>query len=246
MQVHDQLHAADLTFGEQYLQVRKAEKRLYSDAIVRMLPFIDASHLHAAEWQQRSRSAGRLLSYLSRKPSGRVLEIGCGNGWLANLMAATTLHTVIGSDINTLELDQARRLFKNKLLEFVHSEGSEKLPEEQPFDFIVFAASIQYFSSLSTILNSSLERLNPSGELHILDTRFYKASAIPEARERTRLYYQSLGFPHMMSNYFHHSVEALHSYQPRFLFNPATLVNRLKGTQHEFPWIRIRKTKQPH
>jgi protein-L-isoaspartate O-methyltransferase len=233
------------SFEEQYLAIRRAEQRVYSDPLVRMLPVIEPFHPHFAEWQQRSRSAIRISTYLSEKANtGRILEIGCGNGWLANLIATRTHHQVIATDINSPELEQAMRVFHRNNLEFVIADGCEPIPGEQPYDYILFAASIQYFSSLSSIINSCMERLNPSGELHIMDTRFYKANAVAEARERTRIYYQSLGYPQMLSNYFHHSLEELRAYHPDFLLNPSAFINRLTGAQHEFPWIRIRKSKQ--
>ena len=233
-------------FAEQYLLVRMAEQRVYPDAIVRALPAIDSAHPHAHEWQQRARSAERLKKYLTRKPIGRVLEVGCGNGWLAHFIASHTGHHVIATDIQTHELEQAGRLFRKENLQFIHSDGSEKIGEEEPFTYIVFAASLQYFPSLANILDKSLDRLEAGGEIHIIDTRFYHSPAIPEARERTRRYYQALGYPGMMRNYFHHSLEELRRYHPDFLFNPSSLINRFTGAQHEFPWIRINKAKQPH
>ncbi len=244
MQEHNIPFRQELSFEEQYLRARKAEQRVYSDDIVRTLPDCDPGHPHTSEWEQRSRSAGRLIKYLQTKPTGRVLETGCGNGWLSNLIASNTPHTVIAADINSFELEQGKRLFQRKNLKFIFADGSDIIPGEQSFDYIVFAASIQYFPSLSTILKISLDRLNPYGEIHIIDTRFYKTAEIAEARERTRLYYLSIGCPRMTSNYFHHSWGELKPFRPKLLFNPFSIINRLTGSPHEFPWVRISKSRQ--
>jgi protein-L-isoaspartate O-methyltransferase len=232
------------SFEEQYLPVRNAEQRLYSDEVVRMLPACAVDHPHAAEWLHRSRSAFRLIQYLQTNQPGRILETGCGNGWLANLIATSTTHTIVATDINQFELEQAKRLFHQKNLQFICADGNEAIPGLELFDHIVFAASIQYFSSLSSILNRSLERLTRHGEIHILDTRFYKSYEVAEARERTRRYYLSLGYPQMISNYFHHTREALQPFRPEFLFNPFSIISRLTRSANEFPWIRIRKSRQ--
>ena len=244
MQEHNIPIRPELSFEEQYLHARNAEQRIYTDEVVRTLPGCAHGHPHAAEWQQRSLSAGRLTKYLQTKPAGKVLEKGCGNGWLSHLVATLTPHTVIGTDINRLELEQGKRLFKRKNLDFLLSDGNEQIVEEQSFDYIFFASSIQYFPSLSNVLKISLDQLKPQGEIHILDTRFYKASEIAEARERTRLYYLSIGYPRMISNYFHHSWKELQPFRPKLLFNPFSIINRLAGSAHEFPWIRISKSRQ--
>ena len=234
------------SFEEEYLQVRSLEQRLYPDEVVRTLPAITPDHPHVSEWLLRSRSSSRLTKYLLSKSPGKILEIGCGNGWLSNLIATLTEHSIVATDINTFELEQGMRLFKRNNLEFRIANGIEMIPGEIEFDYILFAAAIQYFPSLPSILNACLSRLSSQGEIHIVDTRFYKATEVAEARERTRRYYQSIGYPRMISNYFHHSTEELKNFRADFLYHPDSFVNRLTGSTKGFPWIRISKSKQKH
>ena len=87
-----------------YLRVREKEGRLYSNDVVAQLPFVSDGHPLANEWRARSTSASRLTRCLSRqaKPLA-ILELGCGNGWLSNLLSKSG-HRVIGVDQNLYEL----------------------------------------------------------------------------------------------------------------------------------------------
>ena len=96
---------------ELYLNVREKEGRLYPDEIVARLPFMPSGHPLVTEWRARSASARRLVRYLnSLQKSLFILDLGCGNGWLSNLLADTR-HIVIGLDQNPYELKQAARVF---------------------------------------------------------------------------------------------------------------------------------------
>src|SRR4051812_8440768 len=75
-------------FVRQYIDTRKKEQRLFADEHVRHLPNVPASHLLFKEWQVRKLSAKKLGDYLRKKKTRlKILEVGCGNGWLAAAMA---------------------------------------------------------------------------------------------------------------------------------------------------------------
>src|SRR5882757_2465665 len=75
------------------------------------------------------------------------------------------------------------------------------------FDCIVFAASIQYFPSLKKALYKTLSCLKPGGEIHVLDTPFYKPENLERAKRQTLAYYTSFGYPEMADYYFHHCID---------------------------------------
>ena len=102
-------------------------------------------------------------------------------------------------------------------------------------------ASIQYFPVLTDILGTALRYLKAGGELHIIDAHLYSPARVSAAKERSRAYYAALGVPEMAGYYFHHSIDALLPFGPTFLFNPFSLVNRLMGKGHCFPWVLIRR-----
>lgn len=231
----------DALFEKKYIITRSLENRLYSDEEVMKLPQIAAHHTHYKEWQTRRRSARRLIRYLKgKKRPLEVLEIGCGNGWLCHHIAEIPDTQVIGLDINFTELQQAARVFNDDPnLTFIHGDLRSPGLGGQQFDIILFAATVEYFPSLKKIIHKSLMYLKPEGEVHIMDTRFYRQGEIPAARMRTLAYYTSLGYPEMADYYFHHSSRDLRSFHHVLLYNPRSLAARLLGGRADLPWIRI-------
>lgn len=237
-------HTVSTAFEQEYIAVRSKEARVYTDEVLAELPDISPQHALYQEWQVRKQSAARLVNYFHRSPCSSILEIGCGNGWLCNLLSRLEQTTVIGTDINLTELQQAARVFKRNNLFFVYDVFNDAFMPGRQFDAIVFAASIQYFPSLDDILAIALRKLTARGTVHILDTFFYRsATEQVAAAERTNAYYSELGFPDMSERYFHHSLQDLQPYPYQILYNPRALVNKLKKTHNPFPWIVIEKQK---
>src|SRR3954471_2426808 len=102
---NDIIRESTSDFEQLYIDVRKREKRIYTDEEVLQLPDISKSHLHYNEWKFRKQSSERLINYLKhRKTALHILEIGCGNGWLASKMASIPNSVVTGLDINQPEI----------------------------------------------------------------------------------------------------------------------------------------------
>jgi len=170
------------TFEDLYIDVRRREKRVLSDSQVMFLPDIDRAHIYHKEWEIRKRSVQKLISYLEKKNTPlKIMEVGCGNGWLSSKLSAIPNTGVVGLDVNEIEIAQAKRLFKKDNLEFVWDSFDPTRYIQQKFDIIIFAASIQYFESLKTILRNALSCLSPNGEIHIIDSHFYKPAKVVDA-----------------------------------------------------------------
>jgi len=231
--------AVKTDFEELYLAVRQLERRVYTDDQLRTLPDIDSLHVHAAEWRIRKRSCLRLVNYLHKKNrSLRILEVGCGNGWLSAKLAEIPGADVIGLDINQTEINQANRVFVRDNLEFVYDVFNEDAFPDVKFDVIVFAASLQYFPSVKVILDQAVSQLSPGGEIHIMDTPFYKPGEIVRANARSYNYYNALGFPQMAEYYFHHSIDELSGLNHHILLNPGSIL-RLLDKRGPFHWITV-------
>ena len=201
-----------ISFTDLYLAVREKEGRIYSDEEVRRLP--DCNR-HREEWKIRKETAKTLRNYVQsriKNQKSKILEVGCGNGWLTNYLGAT------GYDINEVELEQAKRVFPER--EFLCALSGKT------YDAVVFAASIQYFQNLS-IIEKALEM---GEEVHIVDSCFYPSHLTAEAALRSRAYYESLGFPEMAQYYFHHSLEDLKPFNYKIL-----------KEKKPFYWIKITK-----
>lgn len=228
-------------FSRQYYLLRKTEGRIYSDEEVASLPLINDRHKYFQEWAIRKKSCDKLVKYLADKNEELlILEVGCGNGWLSANLSSISNSRLTGIDINTEELVQAKRVFgKIGNLEFINCSLNDALIETQRFDIIIFAASVQYFSSLKKILTDALDKLNPGGEIHLVDSHFYSQQEVNSARQRTEDYYRSIGFPGMIDHYFHHSMSELEQIDHDILYDPSSLVNRLKKNRNPFYWIRV-------
>lgn len=151
-----------------YLEVRRREGRVFPDEMVRQLPFISKSNLYAREWIWRRRTSERFLffcknlSALRGKNAERtgayqlpiaertgtynmtILDLGCGNGWLANRLAENPDWEVWAVDVNEEELTQGARLFGRENLRFVFADVFTPPPMSPP-------------------INRSVESENPAG-----------------------------------------------------------------------------------
>jgi len=227
----------DNGFEEQYLSLRQKEGRLYTDEEVAQLPVIRPTHPLHKEWTLRKESCKRLINYLERKRKPlQILEIGCGNGWLCHQLSKIPACVVTGIDINSKEVEQAKRVFP--ALTFVYGNPKELAAKPQ-FDVIVFAASFQYFPSPKEILPVCFSMLKWGGEVHLLDTHFYSEADAMEAGKRSEAYFAEHGYASFQPFYFHHTWSSLNAYQFDVLYQPKQLLNRL-FSKSPFPWIRIK------
>ena len=228
-----------MDFEDLYIAVRQQEKRIYTDEQLQLLPDID--HLYYDEWKIRKRSSERLAIYLEKKKKAlKILEVGCGNGWLSAKLSNIPNSHVTGLDINQVEIEQANRVFKKDNLQFIYDTFNDSTFDNQQFDVIVFAASLQYFPSVVNVLKQALSNLRAGGEVHIIDTPFYSAEETEKADERSRKYYAALGLPEMAEHYFHHSIGEFWGFKYGILFNPDSLFNRL-FKKDPFYWVSIKK-----
>ena len=236
------LSRPDRLLEEQYSGSRSRENRLYTDEEVALLPDIAEDHPHHQEWLVRQVSCRRLIRYLTfKKQEVSILEIGCGNGWLSSQLAMVPGSRVVGLDLNLTGLQQAARVFDYQPnLKFMYGDFRSGILQGLSFDIIVFAASIQYFPSLRSILGAALQQLTRNGEIHILDTRFFRLEELEPARKLTASYYASLGFPEMAKHIFHPCVRELSAFNHHYLYNPRSFRNRIFRKREGWPWVCIR------
>lgn len=229
-------------FEKIYTRLRQKEGRIYPDEEVAALPCVNKNHQHYKEWAIRKNSCKALVGYIKHKGTFlNILEVGCGNGWLAAQLATVIDAEVTGLDINSRELEQAKRVFSNiPNLNFIQGNMQTDYLKDKKFDLIIFAASIQYFPSLKQIIAIAVEHLTLLGEIHIMDSPFYQQHEMEAARQRTKAYYSAVGFAEMAAHYYHHSITELQTFQYKILQHPNSWKNKLSIKKNPFYRIMIK------
>jgi 2-polyprenyl-3-methyl-5-hydroxy-6-metoxy-1,4-benzoquinol methylase len=226
-------------FERDYLKVRTKEGRVLTSAQIKLLPATPSKE-DAVLWSIRRKTIDRFSKYLYNKGKCTILEIGCGNGYFANLLASEG-HSVCGVDVNLAELESAAETFKDSVSWFCLNVLEREVPGG-PFDIIVFNASIQYFESLEALVQRCIQMLSPAGEIHILDSPFYKESEKNSARQRTIEHFTKMGLPEMADYYYRHDETILWKFGSKKLYRPRPLLRLfLRSKDSPFPWIMIPK-----
>jgi SAM-dependent methyltransferase len=234
-------------FERVYLTLRRKEGRFYPDGIVKGLPKISQKdHPHLKEWAIRRRSLSRLIAYLDNKTKlQRILEVGCGNGWLSNNLSRAFPVEICSIDVNETELIQASRLFDSHRLSFVKANIMEDMFPSNTFDVIILASSIQYFPSLNLLIKKLLDLLTEGGEIHILDSPICSTTAESSKKQtKTNNYFASLDSAEMSNYYFYHTFDEFAACKFTLMYNPNTLVSYLRrrilgDDLTPFPWVKI-------
>lgn len=232
-----------------YLEVRRKEGRVLDDDFVVNLPDVSLSSPYAKEWRWRKRSFLRLLQYLQAQQHGalRILDLGCGNGWMSNRLAENPKWDVTAVDLNKEELEQGARLFGREKLRFLYADilGKERhnLEAVGKFQVIILAASVQYFLNMEELIACLSRLLSDNGEIHCIDSHFYPdKTAAAAAKQRTLDYYTSIGVPEMAANYHHHLWPDIQRLGGKNLNSGTwTKLKQKAGYLANFPWIRLRK-----
>jgi ubiquinone/menaquinone biosynthesis C-methylase UbiE len=227
-------------FEQHYIGVRNKESRILSVEDIRKLPYPDASDKNHAEWKLRQKSIKRLVHYINNKPTTlRILDIGCGNGFMTNLLAGK-INRAVGVDVNLTELKQAAQAFPDARITWYCLDLLNEVLPEDPFDIITFGASFQYFKDPAQILAVCRKLLAPQGEIHIIDSPFYSDEEKSRAQQNSRNYFQAMQAEAMTEHYHHHSFNALKEFEIEWKYRPGSFVHKLfRITDSPFPWIKI-------
>lgn len=217
------------TFLDHYRKLCRQEGNQFSDSEVAQLPELSSTHKRYQEWKFRVNSCKKLLRAIKSKGNRiNILDIGCGNGWLTAKLSGLTSGKVMGIDISASHITQAKKIFTSfQNLQFIEADIRKGIPDEIKFDIIVIASSIEYFSSLTDLISLSLKHLGLLGEIHIVDSRFYRAAEMVAVREKFKNYFTRIGIPGMTRFYFPHLLEEMEPFQYKVMFDPQNWINKL-------------------
>jgi SAM-dependent methyltransferase len=167
----------------EYETIRRAERRGSRSAdYYRALPFRDLTGRYAEDWHIRARSfqalAHNVLTRLQNplERSLKILDLGAGNGWLSNRLAAQG-DRVLAVDLSVNEEDGlgAWKYYEHSFTP-VQAEFN-RLPVMDRFaDAVIFNSSFHYSENYAETLREALRVVTPDGRIIILDTPVYRRS----------------------------------------------------------------------
>ena len=96
---------------------------------------------------------------------------------------------------------------------------------------------MQYFEDFEELIQQLETFLKPKGEIHIIDSPFYKLSEIEAAKQRTKGYYQKMGVPQMSDYYFHHSVALLKEFKVLYKPKNSIVSKMFQKKDSPFMWL---------
>ncbi len=192
-------------FIREYETIRRAEGRggmgVDPAAYVRALPYFDLSGRMAADWRIRAASFDAFFAQVFR-PLERanapltVLDLGAGNGWLSNRLAARG-HHLAAVDLMTNDFDGlgCHRYFDHP---FTPAQAEfEHLPfADASADLVIFNASLHYAVDVGVTLAEALRVLKAAGRLVVLDSPIYHdaSSGAQMVKERESQFAKQYGF----------------------------------------------------
>ncbi len=194
-----QRHFAE--FLREYSTVRQKEGRHGEADFYRSLPFHDSTGRYAGAWKIRARSFRCLLEEIVRPSEGdgplRVVDLGAGNCWLSNRLAARG-HRCVAVDLSLDERDGLGCSSRYEEPFLAVQAEFDRLPwADGQFELAVFNASLHYSCGYEKTLEEALRVLVPGGTLAVMDTPLYHdpESGRQMVREREREFRRRFGFP---------------------------------------------------
>lgn len=207
------------------------------------LPGRDLSGRHSTEWRVKARSMEGLFKVLDRVQPARVLDLGCGMGWLSHHLALRGIE-VYAMDVS---LDGRVGLGAASLLAdigppFERIWGEMERPPfvDGAFDGVICNASLHYALDVEGVLEQAARVTRPAGFLIVMNSPVYRRRA---DAQRALVDFQArlrrLGAGDVVASSYHHFDEAtLIGAMDRY-FGPVREEPFEPG--HMFRWFRAAK-----
>lgn len=128
---------------------------------------------------------GYITNLLNIDDGGRVLDLGCGSGWISIFLAHAGFHT-LGVDVSEVVVACANeRASKENVPASFVCKDIQSLDYSDEFDCVIIFNALHHCVDESSVLKGACRALKPGGQLIIREpTWLHKFS--PGAREVTR------------------------------------------------------------
>ena len=96
------------------------------------------------------------------KSKSNVLDLGCGNGAVANAIALNSESNVLGIDMNANSIALAKQLYQSPHLQFMLGNVFTDIPESKSFDVIILSSVLEHLEHRIEFLKNLTDRFHPA------------------------------------------------------------------------------------
>lgn len=128
---------------------------------------------------REQRRCAYILKQMMSGAENKILEIGCGTGELAHMMAQNTDCKILGVDICAPFIEQARQNYRLpnlefQILDFNDKDSLRELTGEYKFDYVVGNGILHHlYYNMDEALGNIHSLLNTGGKIVFLEPNFY-------------------------------------------------------------------------
>ena len=176
------------------------------------LPDRDTTNRQSGKWRVKARSMAALFELFRTVSPRRVLDLGCGVGWLTNCLARRG-YEAFAVDIvqdNALGLRAANVYLRaGSVFERVWGELERPPFQAGTFDAVICNASLHYAPSLELTLAGVNRVLRPGGVFVVMNSPVHNEAQSAERAERSfRSQLSRLGASEYLVSGYHHFVQS--------------------------------------
>lgn len=132
--------------------------------------------VHTTEKSAQANFLKKLVDILDLQPGMRVLDAGCGQGYVATWLAANTGAHITGITLVPFEVDTASKLATKRGVSnktsFMIADYSELSFDEESFDRIYAVETLSHAPDVKRVLANFYKLLKPSGRLVCVEYEF--------------------------------------------------------------------------
>lgn len=131
------------------------------------------------------------LDALNLGSASRVLDFGCGPGYLAEEMASRTGAEVVGADLNATFVEKANARNRLANLTFVHLSKAPLVDDVGTVNRVFCKNVLEYVPDLHQTLSSFYAVLDSGGEVVLVDSDWGFVLVEPWGKERTDAFFSA-------------------------------------------------------
>ena len=124
----------------------------------------DPSQLSSVRRNSERRRLQRIVRILRLRPEDRVLDLGCGSGWLAALCAARGAN-VTAADVSHAGVLAARQRYNEEVDAFAVADAYDVGLRSGSFGVVLLSEVVEHLENIPAVLEEARRLLKPGGRL---------------------------------------------------------------------------------